>query len=426
MKFKITSITNDGKSLIYIYNNITQDIFINNKNINLKEDPRLINFNNHIIFSKKEFKVRTKEIKDLYIQLGFDCNYHCKYCSQANDRKFNKKIIPIKNSIDLNSFLNRLEKLDINPQRIIFWGGEPFVYIKQWKKLMPRIKEIFPNSIYYTVTNGSLLNKDNIDFCINNNIQISMSHDGEGFNINRNDKNPLDNKDIINNINYYLDHCLINSKLKFEFRIVITPDNCKILNLENYFKEKVGRIVPFHFECIAKLDSYSTNIVKHFDKKTINILLNQMYYVCTTENNNHPYKSLRDLTSNVIDRLVNKLNLNNFRYYCRNVNPNHLAIDLQGNLLACHSMTASLGKYGTMEDAFSKVPSNELVKGWDQRKQCKECPVLVSCIGGCTIAKDNDHEIACENLKIYHLGLFISAWKLIFNNTIIKIEPYLE
>lgn len=426
MKFKITSITNDGKSLIYIYNNITQDIFINNKNINLKEDPRLVNFTNHIIFSKKEFKVRTKEIKDLYIQLGFDCNYHCKYCSQANDRKYNKKIIPIKNNIDLDSFLNRLEKLYINPQRIIFWGGEPFVYIKQWKKIMPRIKEIFPNSIYYTVTNGSLLNKENIDFCINNNIQISMSHDGEGFNANRNDKNPLDNKDIINNINYYLDHCLINSKLKFEFRVVITPDNCNILNLENYFKEKVGRIIPFHFECIAKLDSYSTNIVRHFDKKTTNILLNQMYSVCTTEDNNHPYKSLRDLTSNVIDRLVNKLNLNDFRYYCRNVNSNHLAIDLQGNLLACHSMTASLGKYGTIEDAFSKIPSKELVKGWDQREQCKNCPVLVSCIGGCTIAKDNDHEIACENLKIYHLGLFISAWKLIFNNTIIKIEPYLE
>ncbi|MFR7882239.1 MAG: hypothetical protein ACLU5J_12810 [Christensenellales bacterium] len=54
MKFKITSITNNGKSLIYIYDNITQDILINNKNINLKENPRLINFTNNIILSKKK------------------------------------------------------------------------------------------------------------------------------------------------------------------------------------------------------------------------------------------------------------------------------------------------------------------------------------------------------------------------------------
>ncbi|MFR7882240.1 MAG: hypothetical protein ACLU5J_12815 [Christensenellales bacterium] len=50
---------------------------------------------------------------------------------------------------------------------------------------MPRIKEIFPNSIYYTITNGSLLNKENINFCIENNIQISMSHDGKAFNVYR-------------------------------------------------------------------------------------------------------------------------------------------------------------------------------------------------------------------------------------------------
>ncbi|MFR7882241.1 MAG: hypothetical protein ACLU5J_12820 [Christensenellales bacterium] len=195
-----------------------------------------------------------------------------------------------------------------------------------------------------------------------------------------NDKNPLDNVDIVNNIKFYLKACKNNSKLRFEFRVVITPNNCDILNLDSYFKEKIGINVPFHFECIAKLDRFSTNIVEHFNKKTTNILLNQMFVVCTTKDNNHPYKSLRDLTSNVINRLVNKLNMNDFKYYCRNVNSNHLAIDLQGNLLACHSMSASLGKYGKMEEAFNKVPSKNLVKGWNQREQCKNCPVLVSCI----------------------------------------------
>ena len=37
-----------------------------------------------------------------------------------------------------------------------------------------------------------------------------------------------------------------------------------------------------------------------------------------------------------------------------------------------------------------------------------------------------NHEILCETAKVWYAGFFIAAWKVLFNETICRIEPAME
>lgn len=426
MKFKIYSTTPDGKTIFHIYDNLNQDIFTSEGILlNLRKDPRCENLREKPKKNTLSFKQKSKDLSDLRIQIGLNCNYHCKYCSQHIDRELTKKVIPIKLNFSekINNFLSRLEKLKLSPKKITLWGGEPFVYFKQIKQLVTGLRKLYPEVRLGTCTNGSLLTKEVIDFCLDNKISITLSHDGPSFNVYRDDKNPLDNPEIIKNILYYIDTVEKNSELglSFSLNIVITPENSNLLDIQKYFYEKFGREVRFHFESIVKLDSHSKGIISEFTEEQKKFLLNQLVAFGSTEDANHPFWSLRDRTSTILKRLVNKDNLLKKDFYCFIGGKTFAAVDLDGNLLTCHSSPAITSKYGELENLFTAV--SDKYHKWYERKNCKNCPVAVSCMGGCTMYSDEDHEISCENLKLYHSGFFIAAWKLLFNSTITKIEP---
>jgi len=69
---------------------------------------------------------RKSNIRTLKVSLGLSCNYECNYCSQ--------RFVPhaeSSNPGDIEPFVMQLTgALTEAPQRIEFWGGEPFVY---WK-----------------------------------------------------------------------------------------------------------------------------------------------------------------------------------------------------------------------------------------------------------------------------------------------------
>jgi uncharacterized protein len=66
------------------------------------------------------------------------------------------------------------------PQDIQLWGGEPLVYIRTLKPLVQELKHLYPSAKFTTITNGWLLTPEINDWIIDNDIGVSISHDGPG------------------------------------------------------------------------------------------------------------------------------------------------------------------------------------------------------------------------------------------------------
>lgn len=433
MKFKIYSKSDNNSDVIHFYDNITQDIWSEEgKLIDLRNDPKCkqliynpeeirpfnYNLNENITSAKK-----SKKLNQLRITLGFNCNFSCKYCSQAQTRKVasTPKYV-IHEDIDhkVAYLIDQLKKANLDPERIVFWGGEPLVYLKTIKKLLPELKKLYPNAIFGTITNGSLLTLNICKWLAENKISLTVSHDGPSFNVYRDDKNPLENPKVLEGIKWFLDN-QDNHKLDFTFNIVVTPENANLQEIDEYFSSIFGKSVFFNFESIAKLDNYSKDIIKPFDKETTDVLINNIFAYGTTKDGEHPYASIRSKVSNVLKYLVNKSNMNKRPTYCNVASEDFIAIDMKGNLLECHGFSEIYGHISKLEESKFTIRHP-----WNTRENCFKCPYLVSCNGGCIMVSNEENKHSCRNLQIWHAGLFISAWKLLFNSTIYRIEPIME
>lgn len=423
MKFKITSKKSDGTLLVHTYDNITQDIFTNEDiPVFLDQDPRLKDFIENKTKNKYSLYKSTNNI-GLRITLGFSCNFNCKYCLENYTAKsiikpiFIIKEPSLKEKVD--NLINKLKNNLTNVNNITFWGGEPLVYLKTMKLLVPKLKELYPNVKLATISNGSLVTKKIAQFLLDNEIGLTVSHDGPTFSNYRDDLNPLENPKVLEGLKYYKEQAK-EKGLFFGFNIVVTPDNADLSKLHSYFAQYFGDDVDINFEGIVKLSDFSKYVVKKFDSNTKKILLNNLIAFGSTVDGNHPYHSIRDYVSRLISKLVNK-DLKENSCFIRN--KNYIAVDMQGNLLVCHGSDKTYGTLDTIKT--SKFP-DESLHFWKDRKKCKECPMLVSCLGDCIMASEEDNKLSCENHMIWHSGLFLAAWKLLFDSIITRIEPIKE
>lgn len=428
MKFKIYSRNPNGEEVIHFYDNIHQDIYTE-KNIPvvLNKDPRcselVKQFSSKFEVSEDGHvysQLKSDTLSDLRITLGFNCNFNCKYCAQQKTQ--NKERTPsilIKEDLDtkVNNLIEKLKLSKVKTRHITFWGGEPFVYFKTVQKLVPKLKEIFPDVEMGIITNGSLLTLAKVKYLLDNQINLTVSHDGPSFNTYRDDKNPLDNPKIVEAIKYY-DENAEAQKVRFSFNCVVTPENADLRAIDEYFTNVFGRPIRFNFESIAKLDSLSIDVINPFNLETTSVLLNNLVAFGSTATNTHAFGSIRDRVTSIMKKLVSKADLTQIPTYCNIASKDFLAVDMKGNLLECHGFAETYGSLTDISNAVFKIRHP-----WTTRSNCAKCPYLVSCIGGCSMVNHEDHEIACKNLQIWHAGLFIAAWKILFNTTIYKIEP---
>ena len=419
MKFKIVSKKSDGSFLTHYFDNITLDITTDEGiPVVLKNDPRCVNLVSE--FEPTIDGVKNKEeITSLRITLGFNCNFHCKYCIE---QKYDaKKVIPIKENIDQRAerIVDRILNTFPNVNHLVFWGGEPLVYFKLMKKIVELLKERKPKIKLSTITNGSLLTLDIAKWLVEHNINLTISHDGPSFNVYRNDKDPLDNPQSLEAIRYYFNAMKDTEEIRGSFNIVVTPENADLQKIVPFFVEKLGFTPRINFESIAKLDKNTAKVITPFDEKISKLMLNNLVAYASTEDNKHDYGALRDDTTSVLKRLVSKYIPD---MGCMIKWKKFAAVDMNGRVLLCHGNPKN---YCDLEEIdkvnFPKVYS------WRERESCATCPFVVSCLGGCPmIETEEDHLEECKNLKIWHAGFFIAAWKLLFEAMITRIEPVLE
>lgn len=144
----------------------------------------------------------------LSIWVTNNCNMQCDYCYEKNKGNSNMDISYIK------AIINFIDK--VYPQAdsanlfIKFFGGEPLLnlsFIKEFIKTMHGIKGNYGIIRYSITTNGTLLNREVIDYLNRNQIECSISIDGypDIHNLHRKMKNGNGSWDYIeDNLEYAL------------------------------------------------------------------------------------------------------------------------------------------------------------------------------------------------------------------------------
>lgn len=148
----------------------------------LKNLKKIIVENTNI--DEKVIKSRFKNLRQLIFEITQDCNLNCRYCAFSGiynfKRRRNKKSLNINIAkralIYIYNFIkDRKEKEFV----IGFYGGEPLLNFDIIKMIVEFSKGLFSgwNLRYSLSTNLTLLNRQMIDFFINNKFEIQVSLD---------------------------------------------------------------------------------------------------------------------------------------------------------------------------------------------------------------------------------------------------------
>lgn len=350
---------------------------------------------------------KTNSPSVLKIQLGLTCNYSCSYCLQ--------KYVPRADSTaasHVDGFIKSLqENLEGEPKVIQLWGGEPLVYIKTLIPLVSRLRSLYPSAKISMITNGTLLDTNVINWIIESNISISISHDGPGQNYRGPDpfEDPI-RFEVIKELYWRKknagDPITIGAMIH-----VNNPDRAAISEwMQDKFQDPDIRIGEGGI-----IETYDSNV-----KAT---------YAATTEEH---YK-LRDISFRNIRYGADKnfgistlrleewmQTMHHGRYLdsigmrCGMDRDDTLTLDLYGNVITCQNTSISScapngesHHSGNINDLASvKVTTS---RHFLKRDDCKNCPVVQACKGGCMFLEGELFDVSCENLYTDHISFFASA-----------------
>lgn len=340
---------------------------------------------------------KVNDIKVLKIQMGLKCNYTCSYCSQAQH---------IEDSFDTNNddaeeFLTKLDTwLKSTPEKIEFWGGEPLVYWKKLLILIPAFKAKFPNALLSIITNGALLTREIIDFIVEYDIIVTISHDGPGQPLRGPD--PLEDPEVKANWMYLFEL----RKEKVGINSVLTAKNHNPAVIRQWFYDRIGEdVVNIGLEGIV--NAHDGNPEAVFTEEDYASLEKEVFF--TLWNGEPPSSALWRKVRSFLNTLINKSDSEFLWQKCGMDSPDYIAVDLLGNAMTCHN-TGAKGHHniGTVYD-FENIKLDTSWH-WSQREECNHCPMLQLCQGSCMFLDGDDFAVTCDNE--YHFARPIFAFTL--------------
>lgn len=352
---------------------------------------------------------KSSDVRILKISMGLKCNYSCSYCSQSMHIEDAEDT----NIVDSYEFLSKLDSwLTSAPERIEFWGGEPFVYWKKIQVIVPELRKKYPSAKFVIITNGALLNQEILDFIIDNDISITISHDGPGQPLRGPD--PLEDEEIkkiwLSLFEQRKGDVSINS--------VLTAKNNDPAAIRRWFYERLGGdVVILGLEGVVNAHDGAPDA--EFTEEDYAELEKNVFFALW--NGEPPSSSLWRRTIQFLNSLVNKNNSDFLWQKCGMDQTDQLAIDLLGNVSTCQN-TGSKGKHG-----IGTVFDLENVKldtswHWSQRNECSHCPMLQLCQGSCMFLDGNDWAHTCNNEYHYAKPIFNFVLAAFFGYIVLDIR----
>lgn len=331
-------------------------------------------------------------ISNAYIVVTENCNFNCKYCfiservSAIDTNKVMAKEVA-KASVELlqRTYEHQHHEYD---KTITFYGGEPLMnldIIKYFMQEVERMKSFtyWPADVKFAIiTNGSLLNKENIAFLKENNIALSISYDVDKHShANRTNRLGQETFDVVrNNIKMCIDE-----KMPYSLSITISEDSMR--NREAVLQE----IIDLEPLTIA----FNMLIPNKY------LTPSDTYYEEATDFMIECFKRLRQ-KGIYEDRMMRKVQafIDNklYLYDCCASGGNQFVIAPDGSIGICHGYLNNRKYFSAnvmnKDFDFRNSPDFDY---WKQRSpifmpECQDCECLGICGGGCPYAADYMHE----------------------------------
>lgn len=357
------------------------------------------------------------------IQLGLACNFSCSYCSQSDqdapkpEDKKGKRFIPIipksnARQDDVARFLDNLQNWLIPGEDLRFelWGGEPFIYWKTFRPLAEGLMERYPAARVSTVTNGSLLTNEIVDWILAHPaVSLAISHDGP---------NSVRDEDVLNRPEVVrLYHEMRKQGRGVGFNCVLFAGSLSVVAIRKHIADKLGvpeeevhlsteGLVTPHDEASQKFMPSHEQLGELFremvSKKSMFIF----------------YQELQSFIQSIAHGQLSRT----LGQKCGMDRQDSIAVSLKTqDVLTCQN-TLPLGRHrlGHVDDlANTKLTSSW---HWQSREKCASCPVLTLCQGSCMYLEAADFERACESQFKYRLPFLAAALYFITGFVMTKVE----
>lgn len=327
---------------------------------------------------KKQVKIPTI----MYLNVSTFCNLACKYCFIENNpvssQKYNKMSFET-SKIAVDKFLTELEKNKIIESQIIFYGGEPLTNWEVVKQTIKYIKDEKQSNITLTIiTNGTLLNREIIQFLMDYHIGIGISIDGPKF---INDKNRIfksGNESVYEKAMSSIE--LLNEmNSSYCVSATVTPD--VVDNEDEIFKWLIDNKIKNVFWNLYHYSSRTENWEKHYNKMS-DFILNA--YKILKENNIGEEK-----VKEQIEMFLNQT----FKFHsCGAVGLNQLTIKPNGDVCICQGDSRSYNNIvgNILNDEIDDILNNPINNDWLKmytidKEKCKYCSAISVCGGGCPL-----------------------------------------
>lgn len=404
--FKLHAVNQEGDKKVFLYNQHTSE-FLNEdmspvfplEKHEWTYQPTLVSPENP---SKKVHKIQV-----LKIQMGLACNLSCSYCLQKDQVATATK----SSSADVDIFLKNLDKwLEGRPSKVELWGGEPFLYWHKIQKLVPALREKWPEIPILIISNGTLINDEILDKIDEWNLQFAISHDGPGYHL-RDNSDPLDDPEKF----AMFDKIEKRMNGRMSFNAVLTPESYDVAAVIDWFEKKFGRPVAVSFEGVVhdyggENASFSKQKLLDFTTKLT------MQIMDGSALRSH---AIRNRVESFIQSIVKSRPSTVLGQKCGMDREDKIAVDLLGNVMTCQNTAADKDHKIGHIFSFDKI-ALDTAWHWSHRAECSSCPVLQLCAGGCMYQDGKQWESSCNaefafNLAIMSGAIFLTTGYIVTN-----------
>jgi len=344
---------------------------------------------------------KSRSPRILKIQLGLSCNYACSYCSQA----FQIADATVSKLADVEHFLTQLDSwITDAPEKIELWGGEPFLYWAKIKRLVPALAARFPRAAFSIITNGSLLDREKLDFIAEHDIAIIISHDGPGQHLRGPD--PLDDPDK----RRWIEALLAERPGRTGFNAVLTRQHHDLRALKSWFAKRVGPDIFVGLEGVVNVYDAATAIgTGRFELAELNSLTRSIFEALVDDPNAF---GLGERIDEFYASLQRQRPIAALGQKCGMDREDTIAVDLLGNVMTCQNTGAKgVHKIGHVAD-FDAI-ALDTATHFAFREECMDCPVVQLCKGSCMFLEGEFFKQSCANEFAFNFGVMMAAvWHL--------------
>ena len=228
--------------------NYNQDRFISHKGVLF--DPFI-----GYISNSKEILLENEEKTDIELNIdeppfsknsqGFifvlttKCNLNCEYCYSITQNK------PLSMKIqDPVNILRKNIKKDTQTVFVNFFGGEPTLEIETIRNTVEYLKKLELKNIFLRISTNGTLNKEDLDYLVDNNFSIILSSDGKP-----NKEDELSKRRVAEKVEKNIKQ-LVKRNATFRIRCTVTNSNLKDLPESISYWKTLGvdhvHLEPYH------------------------------------------------------------------------------------------------------------------------------------------------------------------------------------